>query len=82
MFDFSKLDADNTLWNICSEKSKVGRGNTFHLRKHLVKHKIHVKAEVCLCLMKVKPPAAVSANISTIVASATLVHGQRSHLIH
>ncbi|XP_059210462.1 serine protease FAM111A-like [Centropristis striata] len=44
---FSKCDADYARCNICDVKCKASSGNTSNLRKHLVKHKIFLKAEEC-----------------------------------
>ncbi|MEQ2307106.1 hypothetical protein AMECASPLE_014796 [Ameca splendens] len=42
---FSKCDADYARYNICGTKCKARSGNASNPRKHLVRHKIFLKAE-------------------------------------
>ncbi|MEQ2300922.1 hypothetical protein AMECASPLE_030754 [Ameca splendens] len=44
---FSTCGADYSCCNICDAMCKTSCGNTSNLRKHLVKHKIFLKAEEC-----------------------------------
>ena len=44
---FIKCDGDYARCNICDTKCKARGGNTSNLRKHLVTHKIFLKAEEC-----------------------------------
>ncbi|MED6246210.1 hypothetical protein ATANTOWER_014508 [Ataeniobius toweri] len=44
---YSKCNVDYARCNICDAKCKAISGNTLNLRKHLVKHKIFLKAEEC-----------------------------------
>lgn len=43
---FTKLDADNAIWNICNTKCKAGNGNTYNLKKHLIKQDIFKTSRV------------------------------------
>ncbi len=71
---FTKQDADNAICNICKTKYKAGCGNTSNLRKHLIKHKIYLKAQECTVFgsltsrktEKVPPAAAASAEVESM----------------
>ncbi|KAL7395231.1 hypothetical protein ABVT39_012723 [Epinephelus coioides] len=66
----SKSDADYTRCNICDTKCKASYGNTSNLRKHLVKHKVFLKADDCTVFDSLKVKA-TSPSISTPTASGS-----------
>ncbi|MEQ2166113.1 hypothetical protein GOODEAATRI_024331 [Goodea atripinnis] len=72
----NKCDPNYARYNICDTKYKAITGNTSNLRKHLVKHKIFIKAEECTIFKSLRSTAAapafsaVSAPASTCDTSA------------
>ncbi|MED6248906.1 hypothetical protein ATANTOWER_006788 [Ataeniobius toweri] len=53
----SKCGAEYRCCNICEAKCKTIGGNTSNLRKHLVKHRIFVKAEECTIFVGLRSTA-------------------------
>ncbi|MEQ2282200.1 hypothetical protein AMECASPLE_038033 [Ameca splendens] len=68
---FSKCDADYARCNICKAECKASDGNTSNLRKHLVKHKIFLKAEECAVFISLRSTAITTA-FSTVDTPASI----------
>ena len=69
---FSKCDADYARCNICDAKCKASGRNTSNLRKHLVKHKIFLKAEECTIFDSLRSTATTPA-FGTVSTPASVI---------
>ncbi|MED6262614.1 hypothetical protein ATANTOWER_022790 [Ataeniobius toweri] len=68
---FSKCDADYARCNMQYVKCKASSGNTSNLRKHLVKHKIFLKAEECTISISLQS-IATSPAFGTVITPASV----------